>query len=187
MRVALFGGSFNPPHLGHQLVALSVLETQPVDELWFVPCYKHPFEKALAPFAHRLAMCRLAAAALGPRARVSTVEEQLGGESRTLLTVKALKAEHPDTAFQLVIGADLEAEIATWYGAEELQRLISFIVIGRAGFPSTGGIEMPAVSSTDVRERLARGGADDAVAALVPRSVLDYIRAHRLYEAHSPK
>ncbi|HEY0708650.1 MAG TPA: nicotinate (nicotinamide) nucleotide adenylyltransferase [Polyangia bacterium] len=185
MRVALFGGSFNPPHLGHQLLALSVLETQPVDALWFVPCFKHPFEKALAPFPHRLAMCRLAAAALGPRAVVSTVEEELGGESRTLLTVKALQAAHPTTEFRVVIGADLQAEVASWYGAEELRRLVTFIVVGRAGFPATGSVEMPAVSSTEVRARLARGESDDLVQGLVPRTVLDYIRAHRLYEAIS--
>ena len=46
MRVALFGGSFNPPHVAHQLVALYVLETQPVDELWLIPCFQHPFEKS---------------------------------------------------------------------------------------------------------------------------------------------
>jgi nicotinate-nucleotide adenylyltransferase len=187
MRVALFGGSFNPPHLGHQLLAMSVLETRPIDELWFVPCFKHPFEKSLAPFAHRLAMCRLAATPLGPRVQVSTIEEQLGGESRTLLTVKALQASHPGTEFQLVIGADLQDEVSTWYGAEELRRLVSFIVIGRAGYPSPGGVEMPAVSSSEVRSRLASGRTDDVIQGLVPRAVLDYIRAHRLYEAHSPQ
>jgi nicotinic acid mononucleotide adenylyltransferase len=76
-RVALFGGSFNPPHAAHQLVALYVLETQPVDELWFVPTYAHPFGKQLATYEHRIAMCELAAAALGPRARVSQVEAEL--------------------------------------------------------------------------------------------------------------
>jgi len=66
MRVAIYGGSFNPPHVAHQLAALYVLETQPVDELWFVPCFKHPFEKALESFEDRLEMCRRAAAPLGP-------------------------------------------------------------------------------------------------------------------------
>ena len=55
-RVALFGGSFNPPHVAHQMVALYVLETQPVDELWFVPTYAHPFGKALVDYDHRIAM-----------------------------------------------------------------------------------------------------------------------------------
>ena len=106
MRVALFGGSFNPPHVGHQLVALTVLETHAVDQLWMIPCFRHPFDKALAPFPDRLAMCALAMRALGERAQVCDIEGQLGGESRTLLTILALKKVHPEVEFHLVIGAD---------------------------------------------------------------------------------
>jgi nicotinate-nucleotide adenylyltransferase len=95
MRVAFFGGSFNPPHVAHQLVALYVLETAAVDELWMVPCLKHPFDKALAPFPQRLRMCELAAAALGPRARVSDIEGRLGGESRTLADHQGLAHRAP--------------------------------------------------------------------------------------------
>src|SRR4029453_16427083 len=117
MRVALFGGSFNPPHVAHQLVALYVLETRAVDQLWLIPCFQHPFEKSLEPFADRLRMCELAAAALGPRARVSDVEGRLGGESRTLRTVQTLRAEHPGFEFSLVIGSDLQRETSGWYGS----------------------------------------------------------------------
>jgi nicotinate-nucleotide adenylyltransferase len=178
MRVAFFGGSFNPPHVVHQLVSLYVLETAAVDELWLVPCWKHPFDKALAPYEHRLRMCELAAAALGPRARASDVEGRLGGESRTLLTIKALRAEHPEHAFSLVVGADLDPELPSWYGAEELLRTVPRIVIGRGGFAGGGGLVMPAVSSTEVRAWLARG---ESVAGVVPRAVESYIRQHRLY------
>jgi nicotinate-nucleotide adenylyltransferase len=178
MRVAFFGGSFNPPHVAHQLVALYVLETAAVDELWLVPCCKHPFEKALALYEHRLRMCELAAVPLGPRVRVSNVEGRLGGDSRTLVTLKALRAEFPDHAFSLVVGADIEPELPLWYGAEELLRTFPRIVVGRGGFSGGGGLVMPDVSSTEVRARLARG---DSVTSLVPRSVESYIRDHRLY------
>ena len=185
MRVALFGGSFNPPHLGHQLLALTVLETCAVDQLWMIPCFRHRFDKALAPFPDRMEMCRRAMEALGARAQVSDIEGQLGGESRTLVTVSSLRAAHPGVEFQLVIGADLEAEVDSWYGAAELRRSISFIVVGRGGVPRSGqendpslGPQMPAVSSTDVRARLARS---EPVNALVPRLVLDYIRERKLY------
>jgi nicotinate-nucleotide adenylyltransferase len=179
MRVALFGGSFNPPHVGHQLAALYVLETEDVDELWFVPCYLHPFDKSLADFDDRMAMCERVAAALGLRARVSDCERQLGGESVTLRTVKALQAQHPTTEFQLVVGADLQSEIASWYGAVELQQLVRFIVVGRAGFrQDEGAVPMPPVSSSEVRQRL---GARQPVGKLVPRSVLDYIHERKLY------
>jgi nicotinate-nucleotide adenylyltransferase len=180
MRVALFGGSFNPPHVAHQLVALYALETRPIDELWFVPCFQHPFEKSLEPFADRLRMCELAAAALGPRVKVTDVEGRLGGASVTLRTVRELGAQHPGTKFSLIIGADLQAETASWYGAEELRQLVSFIVIGRSGYADGGALAMPAVSSTEVRARLAQGRAVDDV---VPRAVLDYIRQRKLYGA----
>jgi nicotinate-nucleotide adenylyltransferase len=177
MRVAFFGGSFNPPHVAHQLVALYVLETTSIDELWLVPCWEHPFDKALAPYAHRLRMCELAVAPLGPRARASDIEGRLGQASRTLRTLKALRAEHPTHEFSLVIGADIEPELPAWYGSEELLRLFPRMVVGRAGFAG-GGLAMPAVSSTEVRARLARG---ESVREMVPRSVERYIAEHRLY------
>ncbi len=177
MRVAFFGGSFNPPHVAHQLASLYVLETAAVDELWLVPCWKHPFDKALCPYAHRLRMCELAVAGLGPRARASDIEGRLGGESRTLRTLKALRAEHPADEFSLVVGADVEPELPAWYGAEELLRTFPRIVVGRSGF-TDGGLLMPAVSSSEVRARLARG---ESIRELVPRSVAQYLAEHRLY------
>ena len=185
MNIALFGGSFNPPHVGHQLAALYVLETAGVDQLWLVPCFKHPFEKELAPFEDRLRMCELAAEALGPRARVSDVERELGGESRTLRTVRALEARHPEHRFALVIGADLVDETSSWYGAEELRREVPFIVVGRAGARPADGpgqktVEMPAVSSTEIRRALGEG---KPVTGLVSRAVLDYIYGRGLFGA----
>ncbi|HLK90068.1 MAG TPA: nicotinate (nicotinamide) nucleotide adenylyltransferase [Polyangia bacterium] len=188
MRVAVFGGSFNPPHLAHQMAALYVLETAPVDELWMVPTFQHPFGKALAPFADRLAMCERAAAALGRRVKVSAVERELGGASRTLETIRRLRQDFPGHAFSLVIGADLVAEVPTWYAAEELQRTVPFIVVGRSGFDVPGQaspeaearLALPRVSSSEVREALRTGRP---VEGLVPRAVLDYISAHNLYKS----
>ncbi|HEY7370913.1 MAG TPA: nicotinate (nicotinamide) nucleotide adenylyltransferase [Polyangia bacterium] len=180
MRVALFGGSFNPPHVAHQLVALYVLETAPVDELWLVPAYEHAFGKPLAAFDDRLAMCELAAAALGPRARVSDVERAIGGRSLTLRTVRRLAELHPEHSFSLVIGSDLVREVASWYGGDELARTIPFIVVGRSGAGETvSGVAMPEVSSTAVRAALAAGKPADG---LVPRAVLDYIYRKGLYK-----
>jgi len=182
MRVAIFGGSFNPPHVAHQMAALYVLETAPVDELWLVPAARHAFGKQLAPFEDRLAMCALAAAALGPRARVSPVERDLGGESRTLRTIRRLQEDHPGHAFSLVIGADLVAEVASWYGGQELARTVPFVVVGRGGFAAQpdAAVLLPAISSSQVRAALAAG---QDVRAWVPRAVLDYISAHNLYKA----
>lgn len=189
MKIALFGGSFDPPHVGHQMACLYVLETYAVDELWMVPCFRHPFDKRTVPYSHRVAMCQEAAQALGPRVRVSTIEEELGGPSYTLTTVQALSARHPEHEFLLVIGTDLLAERERWHKAAELIASVRFIVLGRAGVESgplrlghdlhhADSPELPAVSSTQVRASLAAGKLPGGS---VPASVLAYIRQHRLY------
>jgi nicotinate-nucleotide adenylyltransferase len=181
MRVALYGGSFNPPHVAHQLLALYVLETAPVDELWLIPAFRHALGKPLAPFEDRLAMCERASAPLGERVRVSDIERVIGGESRTLHTVRRLRQLFPAHAFSLVIGADLVPEVPSWLGGAELQATVPFIIVGRGGVAAPGGgVPMPELSSTAVREALA---ARRSVQGLVPRTVLDYIFQRRLYQA----
>jgi nicotinate-nucleotide adenylyltransferase len=186
-RVALFGGSFNPPHVAHQLVALYVLETQPVDELWFVPVYAHPFNKSLAAFEHRVAMCELVAAALGSRAKVSRAEETLARRpdfvsSRTLDLVEHLAA--PDRELRLVIGADILGETAKWYRWDDVVAKAPLIAIGRTGFSAPPGstitgVTMPEISATKVRELLAANAG--GVEQLLTRDVLRYIAQHQLY------
>ena len=187
-RIALFGGSFNPPHVAHQLVALYVLETQPVDELWLVPTFAHPFGKDLVDYDHRIAMCERAAAPLGPRARVSRAEAELAARpgfvaSRTLDLVEHLAA--PGRELRLVVGADILAETAKWYRWDDVVARAPLIVVGRAGYAlpagsAETGVTMPEISATAVRAILARGGA--GAAGLVPRDVLGYIAEHHLYQ-----
>lgn len=181
--IAVFGGSFNPPHVAHQMAALYVLETQPVDAVWLVPCYRHPFDKALAPFEDRLEMCRRAAAPLGARVVVSDVEREIGGEaSLTLVTLETLAARHSGLKLRLVIGADLLPEREKWYRWADIERLAPPIVVGRQGHPRPAGVDvdLPAISSTVVRERLAAGGS---AAGLVPKDVLAYISERGLYRS----
>lgn len=183
--VALFGGSFNPPHVGHQMVALYALETCAVDELWLVPAFAHPFGKALASFADRVAMCEHAAAALGPRAQVCRVEAELAARpgfvaSRTLDTVDELARRQPGTTWRLVVGADILAETHKWYRWDELIRRAPPIVVGRGGYAEPSGVAMPDVSSTHIRDLLAAGKRDE-LARLLPQGVLRYIEQHRLY------
>jgi nicotinate-nucleotide adenylyltransferase len=188
--IGLFGGSFNPPHVAHQLVALYVLECQPLDELWFVPTFRHAFGKDLAPFADRVAMCKLAMAPLGYRVGVSEIEAELAARpgfvaSRTLHLLEALTEQHPEHRFRLVLGTDILAETDKWYRWDEVVRLAPPIVIGRSGHPhalpagaSATELAMPEVSSTEVRRRLASG---DAVDDLLPRQVVRYIGERGLY------
>ena len=183
MKVAVFGGSFNPPHVAHVLACALVLATEDVDRLLVVPAYKHPFAKTLAPFEDRAAMCELAMSGM-PRVEVSRVEAALGGESRTLRTLSHLAAEHPDWAMRLVIGADILAEAPRWFGFDAIEKLAPPIVLGRASVTAAGAGPslLPAVSSTQVREAIGRGAWDEA-ARLVPRTVLAYVRAMGLYGA----
>lgn len=189
-RVALFGGSFNPPHVAHQLVALYVLETQPVDEVWFVPVYAHPLSKQLVSYEHRVAMTALAAAALGARAKVSRVEEELASRpgfvsSRTLDLVEHLVAT--GVAPRLVIGTDILAETHKWHRWDAVVATAPPIVVGRTGHaPPPGisitGVAMPEISSTAIRAALSRNATDE-VTGLLPGEVLRYIARHDLYRA----
>jgi len=142
-----------------------------------LPTFKHPFDKQLVPFGDRVKMCELAASPF-KAVRVSRIEEELGGDSYTLRTMKTLRERHPDHRFSLVIGADLVGERERWHGWPELKELVPFIVVGRQGSPETGGIALPAVSSTIVRQRI---GSGEPVDQLVAADVLDYIRARGLY------
>jgi nicotinate-nucleotide adenylyltransferase len=187
--VAIFGGSFNPPHVAHVLVVAYALAVAPVDEVLVIPVYRHPFSKELAPFEDRLAMCRLAVGWL-PRVEVSAVERELGGESRTLRTLEHFAAAHPGWAMRLLVGADVLPDLPKWHRFERIAELAWPIVLGRAGFPPAAALEVPAlevtevslpqVSSTEVREALAAGDVD-AVRWRLPSAVLEYIVEHGLY------
>jgi nicotinate-nucleotide adenylyltransferase len=179
--VAVFGGSFNPPHVAHVLAAVYVLSTQPVDEVLVVPVYRHPFAKDLAPFADRLAMCRLAFEWI-PHVIVSAVEEELGGESLTLRTLEHLCAAHPDWSLRLLIGSDLLADLPKWHRFDRIEAIAPPLIIGRQGADAASAPEpfVPQVSSTEIREALGTGNAG-AVRDLVPSRVLAYVAAHGLY------
>jgi nicotinate-nucleotide adenylyltransferase len=181
--VAVFGGSFNPPHVAHVLACALVLSTEDVQRVVVVPTFRHPFAKALAPYEDRVTMCSLAMAGM-PGVEVSRVEEELGGESRTLRTLEALRSAHPEWALRLVIGADIVADAPRWFAFDEIVRIAPPIVLGRAGVraPGAGPPLLPEVSSTQVRDAIARGAWDD-LAKRVPRAVLAHVRARRLYGA----
>ena len=186
--VGLFGGSFNPPHVAHQLVALYALETA-VDEVWFVPTYSHPFGKNLVAYDHRVAMCELASAPLGARARVSKAEQELAHKpdfvaSRTLDLIEHLLASFPDIELRLLVGADILHEKDKWHRWDDVVAKAPLIVVGRSGVELPAGsiatgVTMPEISATRVRELLA--GSDPSVSSLLPKTVLSYIERHGLY------
>ena len=169
--IALFGGSFDPPHVGHLLAASYVLAVEPVDELWFVPVHQHPFAKPLVgPYEHRVALCERLAQEL-PRAKVSRAEQE-SGQARTVDLLEWLHRKHPGVRWALVFGTDLDAEKPQWKQFDRIERLARIVTVRRGGY-GVGGVTLPEVSSTEVRALLQSGGD---VSRLVPRAVLEAIR-----------
>jgi nicotinate-nucleotide adenylyltransferase len=193
--VGLFGGSFNPPHLGHVLSIAYLLGTELVERVVAVPVFAHALGKSLAPFPERLAMARLAFEWL-PRVTVSDVEQRLATPSRTLETIRALSAEHPDWDLRLVVGSDILGELHQWHAFPEVERLAPPLVLPRPGGPPSGPSPeaprlLPDISSTQVRALLAHWASGSTAVSgtpieqLVPPAVLAYIRAQGLYGAPS--
>lgn len=179
-RVAIYGGSFDPPHLGHVLSVAWALSAADIDEVWVVPTWKHAFGKAhAASFDARMAMCELA---FDPfrGVTVSDIERQLGDVSRTLRTLETLRSRHPDVELRLLIGADVLPTVDRWFRWDDVVQLAPPLVVGRVGYPMPEGcpIAIPNVSSTEVRESLEHARP---LKGLVPGTVVEHIRTQGLY------
>jgi nicotinate-nucleotide adenylyltransferase len=174
MNVAVFGGSFDPPHVAHLFTASYVLSTGGFDRLVVVPVYEHAFEKPLAPFEHRIAMCRLCFAGLR-EVEVSDLEASLPRPSYTARTLERITSDHPGWRLRFVMGSDALADTSKWHDYERVVRLAPPFVVARRGHerPELGPAVLPEVSSTRIRELFAR----------VPRSVRAYAEEHALYGA----
>lgn len=184
MKVAFFGGSFNPPHVGHVLAA-SYARSVGFEKVLVVVVHQHAFAKPLEAFEHRVEMARLAFEPL-IGVEVSPIEATLPAPSYTLHTLQALLAEHPDWQLRLLMGSDVVGEAAQWHAFEQVERLAPPFVLGRSGapHPDAAGVLLPDVSSTEVRTYLQNAN-DQAPARWlqrhVPSAVLEYIRERRLY------
>ena len=175
MKIALFGGSFNPPHAGHVAVAKHLIDSGSFDEVWVLPTFRHPFDKNLTPFEDRLALCRLAFGEL-PQVRVSEAErEAQSPKGFTVDLLRHLKKKFPKHRFFLVMGSDLKREADQWKDFDQIEKLATLHPIPRKGYEDS---PFPEVSSTELRTALA--GKRD-VSALIPRKVFEEIRRRGLY------
>jgi nicotinate-nucleotide adenylyltransferase len=175
----VFGGSFNPPHVSHTLALCAVKALANPAHILVVPTFMHPFSKALVAFEHRIAMCRDAFGWI-PGVEISTIEQELGGESKTLRTLQHIQKMHPAWSLRLLVGADILGESSKWHGWEQIEKLAPPFVLGRQGV--TEGRAplplLPKISSSVLRSKIAQG---EDVSSFLSREVNTYIKQHGFY------
>lgn len=191
MHIGLFGGSFNPPHVGHLIVAERLREEGGFDAVWWVPARVSPHKtsQGLASAADRVAMIRLAIEN-NPGFDVCTLELDRPAPSFTVDTVRQLRATHPDARFEVLVGADSLRGFPEWRDPAGIVAMADLLVYPRSGEPT--GISDPLlaghvrvvqaplvdVSGTDIRRRRAAGAS---IRYLVPEPVRYYIERRGLY------
>ncbi|HNW81328.1 MAG TPA: nicotinate (nicotinamide) nucleotide adenylyltransferase [bacterium] len=179
-KIAVFGGKFDPPHLGHQLTVFLALEKYKMDEVWIVPSVIHPFGYESSDFEHRVRMCEIMIRPWSKnKVKISKAETEIAdGTGYTVDLIKHLKKKHPDSRFYLVIGADNWKLKEKWHNFEKLEKLCeSIIIIGR-GSDLKDGFSLPGISSTVIKEMI-RKGLDPS--PLLPDGIMEYIKESGLY------
>lgn len=187
-KVGILGGTFNPPHIGHLIMANEVYHALELDEVRFMPNSIAPHKKMETHCTdeNRLRMVELLIAPY-EEFTVETIELERGGISYTYDTMVALVEREPETKFFFIIGGDMIDSLHSWYNIDELVKLVQFVGIKRPGTKSQSPypvwmIEAPEInlSSTFIRDRIASGGT---LRFLIPDEVEAYIRKEGLYGA----
>ena len=190
-RIGIFGGSFNPIHVGHAIIASTIMQQHLVDSLWFMVTPENPFKQGnkMAPEVHRLRLTELVSRRIAG-ASTSAFEMQMPRPSYTIDTLNALQQKFPDDEFYLIIGADNWARWEQWKSADEIVNRFHVMVYPRLGF----NVEIPSeishrvklidapvieVSSTQIRNMIAHGITP---AFYVTDDVCKYITQHNLYQ-----
>jgi nicotinate-nucleotide adenylyltransferase len=202
MRLGIYGGTFDPVHYGHLLLAESAREQLRLDEVWFMPAAvpPHKRERELTAAKQRVEMLELAIAG-NPAFRVSKLELDRGGVSYTVDTLRTVKSQQPEAELFLLMGADSLRDLVTWREPAEICRLATPAVVRRGGQPALDfsvlagivsaerlreiaatEVDISAVdfSSSDLRERAATGRS---LRYRTPRAVEMYIQAQKLYQS----
>jgi nicotinate-nucleotide adenylyltransferase len=187
MRIALYGGTFDPIHHGHLILARDAREELALDRVLFIPAAISPHKLHCAP-ASGQDRCRMIEAAIAdePGFSVEPIEILREGPSYAVETVEALRAAWPDAELFYLIGHDNIAKLDTWHRIEDLRRMVEFVVFGRGGHDAphpfrrlTRRID---ISASEIRTRVARGAS---IRYLVPETVEAIIERHHLYHANA--
>ncbi|MDQ3199267.1 MAG: nicotinate-nucleotide adenylyltransferase [Verrucomicrobiota bacterium] len=183
-KIGIYGGSFDPIHHGHLILAREALESLHLAEVVFVPAAQSPHKTHLTPVAAEVRWEMLTWAIAGePGFAGSRVEIDRPPPSYTVETVEQLRAENPGADFFYLIGEDNLAKLESWHRFEDLRSLVQFVVLDRSGT----GVEYPYpairrkidISATTIRNRVASG---QSIRYLVPEAVEQIIRRENLYQ-----
>ena len=187
-RVGLFGGSFDPIHLGHLILAEAALEELDLDRIIFIPAGISPFKQDSPPgatAAQRLAMLRLAIEG-EPRFSVDDRELRREGPSYTIDTVRSLMGDYPGVRFLFLIGADNLKDLPSWHSIGALMNLVDFALLDRGDAGTNPECGFPIVrrridlSSTEIRDRFSKGLS---IRFMVPGEVYEYLMTHAPYRS----
>lgn len=205
MRIGVFGGTFDPVHLGHLILAEQAREQGRLDEVWFVPAASPPQKQgqAITRFEMRVEMVALAIAG-NPAFRINEIEKERPGPSFTVDTLTELRRRHPHDTFYLLIGGDSLADLPDWYDPVGILAQAGLLVMARPGVPLVSaeqlrrqlGDKMAAdvplslevinapvidIASRDLRARVAQGRS---IRYVVPRAVEAYVSDKGLFREH---
>ena len=189
MKIAVFSGSFDPPHIGHITIAHCILQEQLADEVWFTPTPHNPLKEAqlLSSTQARMEMAELAIAPF-PQIKLCDIETKLPQPSYTINTLRTLRQLYPQHQFILVIGADNWKNFHLWCEAQNLIAEFRILVYPRKGcpiyisadYPQVASIQAPEIdiSSTEIRKTV---GQVEKVGSWLSPAVYEYIRHNNLY------
>jgi nicotinate-nucleotide adenylyltransferase len=195
MRLGLYGGTFDPIHLGHLILAEQCREACGLDRVWLIATGSPPHKPGgRTAVAHRLEMVRIAIAGY-PAFAASDIEAKRPGPHYSVETLEAIRSDHPDDDLFFLIGADSLADLPMWREPERIAQLATIVVVNRPGIEEVDPTQLPdfgpgshplawvsippvGIASSDLRRRLAEGRS---IRYMVPRGVEAYIEAHGLY------
>jgi nicotinate-nucleotide adenylyltransferase len=181
--IGIFGGTFDPIHNGHLILARDAIEQLSLDELLFIPAALSPHKLEQSPAAADVRVEMIRAAIEGePRLCLDTLELERSAPSFTIDTVEALRTRKPDAQFICLIGEDNVARLPTWHRFDELEKMVQFAVLDRTGLKTKHPFRTVRrhldISATEIRNRVARG---QSIRYLVPPAVEQIIRQRQLY------
>lgn len=184
--IGIFGGTFDPPHIGHIIIADQIYHKCHLDEIWFMPnnLPPHKEKKSNSTVTDRLNMLKLAIEDT-PYFKIEPIELERSGKSYTYDTIILLKQRNPGLNFKFIIGADMVDYLPKWHKIDQLIDLVEFLAVKRPTYEGKSPypvryVEAPEIhlSSSIVREKIEKG---ESVNFLLPEKIVNYIKEHGLY------